>query len=358
MQTEVSAARVLSTLKSTCQSQNIDDLPARLDALTELVRWDMADVDEALSKLRLADRDDESRLVFDAADVLLGTRGKRLRPMCVALAARLNGTFDERAKSAAVAVELVHTATLLHDDVVDEGTVRRGLPAPRTTYGNAASVFAGDALLIEALRRVHDIGLPDVTTQMLTIIDEMIHAESLQLESRGDVDASVTRYFDVVRGKTAALFRFAIYAGARIGGSKVMEARELENYGEHLGIAFQLIDDLLDYAGDGAELGKDLFADLREGKLTYPLLHARDNDPRVRAMLKHLLDNSAETSKLSPDLTADLADILRASKALEATRQIAESHAARATAALEMLSDSKAKSAFEALAIACIQRER
>ncbi len=173
------------------------------------------------------------------------------------------------ARLLAVAAELVHSATLLHDDVVDLGERRRGADTARVIYGNAASTFAGDWLLVEALQRTCAAGLPDVLDRALGVLREMLSAEAIQLAARGRLRSDTDEYFRVVEGKTASLFRWAMYAGARAGGLPPALCDALETYGHSLGVAFQVIDDVLDVAGDPEVLGKGLFADLREGKLTY-----------------------------------------------------------------------------------------
>src|SRR5512139_3889306 len=200
-----SADKVLSSLRSVCDSQGLGDLSARLVELAELVRWDMKELEQALETVPRGES-----AVHKSGIHLLDQGGKRLRPMCVALAARCGTGFGPEARELGVAVELVHCATLLHDDVVDVGDTRRGAPAARTLYGNAASIFAGDWLLVEALRRVRAVEVPGTLERLLDIIEEMIFAESIQLENKGRIDTRRKSYFDVVEGKTAALFRWAM----------------------------------------------------------------------------------------------------------------------------------------------------
>ena len=208
-----SSSDVLTSLQAVCDSQGLGDLSARLADLADLVKWDMAALEEGIQSLPVGES-----VVHNSAHHLLEIAGKRLRPMCVALASRLGDGLDDKTREFGVAVELVHCATLLHDDVVDAGDQRRGVPAARTLYGNAASIFAGDWLLVDALRRVRAAEMPDVLVRLLDIIDEMIFAEAIQLENRGRIDARMRTYMQVVEGKTAALFRWAMFAGARAGG--------------------------------------------------------------------------------------------------------------------------------------------
>jgi len=175
---------VLTSLRAVCDSRGLDDLSAHLADLADLVKWDMTALEEGIQSLPVGES-----VVHKSAHHLLQIAGKRLRPMCVVLASRLGDGLDAKTREFGVAVELVHCATLLHDDVVDAGDQRRGMPAARTLFGNAASIFAGDWLLVDALRRVRAAEMPDVLVRLLDIIDEMIFAEAIQLENRGKIDA-------------------------------------------------------------------------------------------------------------------------------------------------------------------------
>lgn len=343
------SADVLGSLQSLCDDRGLADLGARLADLGELVRWDMKDIGGDLDALELGPSH-----VHQSVRVLLERGGKRLRPMCVALGARMGEGFSDRARELGVAVEMVHAATLLHDDVVDLGDQRRGAPAARTIYGNAASIFAGDWLLIEALRRVRKARVGETLDRLLDIIDEMIMAESIQLENRGRVDTSVTDYFRVVEGKTAALFRWAMFAGAQAGGLSDDEADALEQFGSHLGIAFQLVDDVLDYDGDPEATGKSLFTDLREGKMTYPLLLARERDPRVADLLAAIVRDEVGTATEQRELLRRMHD----TAALEDCRALAAEHADRAAAKLTRFADTRARAGLLTVASATVHREK
>src|SRR6185503_17547914 len=210
--------------------------PSLGERLASLDRWVRADLVAFEAELEAIPRG--TRVVHAAAHHLLDLRGKHLRPLCVALASRLGDGFTAPARALAVAVELVHTATLLHDDVVDLAERRRGQPAACVVYGNAASIFAGDWLLVSALRRIAAAGVDGLLDRMLAVIDEMIVAESVQLERRGRLAGARDDYFAIVEGKTAALFRWAMVAGARAAGLPAAAEGALERYGFHLGVAF------------------------------------------------------------------------------------------------------------------------
>jgi octaprenyl-diphosphate synthase len=351
---------IIGRLAGVAGQRGARDLAGRL---AELDRWIAADLRDF--EVELAQVPRGVRAVQSAAHHLLDLGGKHLRPMCVALAARCGAGFGPAARQLAVAVELVHTATLLHDDVVDVAGSRRGQPTARTIYGNAASVFAGDWLLVEALRRIRGAGGLVLLDEMLAIIEEMILAESLQLERRGQVHGDVADYFRVAEGKTAALFRWAMRAGGRAGevGDEALTA--LTRFGEHLGVGFQIVDDCLDFAGDATVTGKGLYADLREGKLTYPLLLAIEREPQVAPLVADAIamadDGDADGDGDSPALTARhraITELIISSGALADARRAASERIADAIAALAPLADGPAKQALVTVAMATDSRER
>ncbi|MEZ4362290.1 MAG: polyprenyl synthetase family protein [Kofleriaceae bacterium] len=347
---------VLSRLASVSIDRGVGDLGRRLLDLESFVRDNLHEVERALDEVPR-----NERLINGAAHHLLELRGKYLRPMCVALASRVGTGFSPAARQLALAVELVHTATLLHDDVVDEAVTRRGRPSARVTYGNAASIFAGDWLLINALQRVRAADVPGLLDRMLSIIEEMIIAESHQLERRGRVDGSVADYLRIIEGKTAALFRWAMFAGARAGGLSTEHASALERFGLHLGVAFQAIDDALDYGGDVATIGKDPGADLREGKLTYPLIIALEREPALRDLLATLVrpeepaPPSASKAAIQ-EATSEALELVRRCGALESTRAFAQGHVERALEALEPLDAGSARDQLVTVAVASLAR--
>jgi octaprenyl-diphosphate synthase len=335
----------LDRLASISGARGAADLRERLANLGRWVRADLVDFEAELATVPRG-----AQVVHHAAHHLLDLRGKHLRPLCVALASRFGAGFTERARGLAVAVELVHTATLLHDDVVDVAERRRGQPTAAVVYGNAASIFAGDWLLVAALRRIAAAGIDGLLDRMLLVIDEMIMAESLQLERRGRVAADRDEYFRIVEGKTAALFRWAMLAGGRCAGLDPACEAALERYGVHLGVAFQAVDDELDFAtAEGT--GKDPLADLREGKMTYPLIVALDRDRSLQPRLESLLAGEPRRVDLGAIATA-----VRATGALVATRELAEQHVQLALDALTALPAGSARESLEIVALASLER--
>ncbi len=287
----------------------------------------------------------------------LDLSGKLLRPMLVAMASQLGRGFGPEACHAAVAVELIHNATLLHDDVIDLAERRRGAPAARATYGNAASVLAGDWLLVEALKRIQRCGEPGLLDRALATIEEMVTAEALQLENRGRVNVEEEEYFRIIDGKTAALFRWAMFAGATTGGLPSDQRSTLERYGEHLGVAFQLADDLLDVSGDPASTGKAAFTDLREGKITYPLLLVLKRDESLKREVERLLERETDAPLPAP-LCRRLKQRLMATGSVNDCRTLARAFADKATACLTQLPETPDRQALGALAVVAADRER
>ncbi|WP_394838876.1 polyprenyl synthetase family protein [Pendulispora rubella] len=268
----------------------------------------------------------------DSAAHLLDAGGKRVRPLTVLLAASCFGaTMTQAVRELAVVAELVHLATLLHDDVIDDGMERRGHPAARRVWGNAVSVLAGDLLLTHALERtsaaVRHGGDASALTDLITTLRRLVDGEVVQLRSRSRLDLEEATYFRVVRDKTASLFGWAARVGARSGGASEAAAQSFGVFGEHVGIAFQLVDDCLDYAGDPEVTGKTLLIDLHEGKVTLPLIRA------VAGGFGRAED--VERAKTGDDAAClRLAQAVRSSGACDAVREIARDHTNRALSAL------------------------
>jgi octaprenyl-diphosphate synthase len=342
------AVPLLGRLGAVAAGRGLDSLAEKLAALQDLTGEDMAAIEGALAELpRPANH------VARASHHLLDLGGKRLRPLCVALAARAGGGFTAAARELAVAVEMVHAATLLHDDVIDLGATRRGAPAARVVYGNAASIYAGDWLLVDALRRVRRARVSGALDRLLDTIEEMIFAESIQLENRGRI-GDREDWRRVVEGKTAALFRWAMWAGARAGGLDDAAGAALEAYGLHLGVAFQAIDDLLDLAGDPAATGKAVLTDLREGKITYPLLVALEREAELRPLLVDVIGHDEPPAAAC----ARVRELVERAGGLDATQALARDRAQLACAALEPVPRGPARDALATVARAAVDRRR
>jgi octaprenyl-diphosphate synthase len=274
---------------------------------------------------------------------LLGAGGKRLRPLLAVLAARATGAPLEHGIAVGCAAELIHTATLYHDDVVDDGRVRRGRPAARMVFGNGVVVLVGDFCLARALETVALTGSLGMEQSLATTVTEMAEGEVAQLERAGNPDATVEDYFRVIDRKTASLIAWC----ARVGGSVAPALSEpLERYGRAVGRAFQIADDVLDSAIDEATAGKSVGHDLQEGKLTLPVLLACEADPalgkRVRAQLGE--------RGVPPSVVAEILAEVKAAGGVERARQKAAALADEAALALAALPPSPHRDALAALA--------
>jgi octaprenyl-diphosphate synthase len=343
---------LLDQLGTVADNRGLRGLAERLAGLQSWVAADLRNFEREIDALPRG-----GDLIRSSAGHLLELGGKHLRPMCVVLAAKQGAGFGEAARQLAVAVELVHSATLLHDDVVDNGETRRGSPTSRMIYGNAASIFAGDWLLIEALRRIRSARLPGLLDEMLDIIEEMILAEAVQLANRGRINSSIGDYFKVVEGKTAALFRWAMHAGASAGELDTAECAMLERYGLHLGVAFQAVDDLLDINGNAQLTGKSLFADLREGKMTYPLIIALERDDKLLPLVEECAAVPVD-EPLKEATIRSVIDRMDHCGAFDACRDLAHERARQAVDAIAPLADGPAKDALLTVAEATIYRNR
>jgi octaprenyl-diphosphate synthase len=246
-----------------------------LASVQQLVGGDIEWVEQALAEIC---SDEGSSPASDAARHLVTRGGKRVRPLTALLAAACFGPVPNTARVSALVAELVHSSSLLHDDVADEGSERRGALTARLLYGNAVSVLSGDLLLIHALERTV-AEIPEALSDLLGTLRLLIDGEVVQLRGRTELDVRESTYQRVLRGKTASLFAWAARAGARAARAPEKDIACLGKFGEQLGIAFQLVDDILDY--DGKSSGKTGLVDLREGKLTLPLVLAVEAQPEL-----------------------------------------------------------------------------
>jgi len=278
---------------------------------------------------------------------LIEAGGKRLRPILTLAAARLCGYEGEDHVKLAATVEFIHSATLLHDDVVDESAKRRGRATANILWDNKSSVLVGDYLFARAFQLMVETGSVRVLGILSDASAVIAEGEVLQLITAHDLTTGLDRYEQVIRGKTAALFAAATEVGAVIAGRPEAEVAAMRTYGDALGIAFQLADDWLDYGGSAESLGKNTGDDFREGKVTMPVILAvQRGDPSARAFWQRTI---AQGRQGEGDLEQALAH-LHATGALEATRQAAREEAARAIAALDAFPEGEMKTALADIA--------
>ena len=290
-------------------------------------------------------------LIDQISQYIIGAGGKRIRPRLVLLFAEALGFEGPEAFELAAIVEFIHTATLLHDDVVDESDLRRGRATANAMFGNAASVLVGDFLYSRAFQMMVSVNKLRVLEVLADATNVIAEGEVLQLMNMHDPDLSVEDYLQVIRFKTAKLFEASARLGAVLAGSNPSVEEACADYGRSLGTAFQLVDDLLDYDGQSAELGKNVGDDLREGKPTLPLLLAMERGTaEERAMIRRAIEQG-ELHKL-PEILV----VVERTGALQATRDAAQEEADRARKALAALPASRAKQALIDLCARSIHR--
>jgi octaprenyl-diphosphate synthase len=319
-----------------------------LAAIQALAREDMAAVD-ALIRHRLAS---DVVLINQVAEYIVGAGGKRLRPMLLLLAAGALGHRGPDAHQLAAVVEFIHTATLLHDDVVDESDLRRGRKTANAVWGNAASVLVGDFLYSRSFQLMVELDRMEVMRILADTTNRIAEGEVLQLLHVRNPDTDEAAYLRVIERKTAVLFAAATRLGALLSGADAATCDALHDYGMNLGYAFQIADDVLDYASDAETLGKNLGDDLAEGKATLPLIHAMlHSDADVRGRLRHAVEHG-DTGALP-----DVLQAIRATGGLEYSRQRAFEYADAAGRALEGIADNSYTAALRGLARYAVNRD-
>ncbi len=322
---------------------------AGIEKLVSLVAADM----ERVNAMILSRTGSEVTMIPEVANHLISSGGKRLRPMLTLATAGLSGYEGDGHVKLAASVEFMHTATLLHDDVVDESDMRRGKVAARIKWGNEASVLVGDFLLGQAFRmmvEVSSLRALDILSAAATVIAE---GEVMQLAAAKNTETTEDEYLAVIRGKTAELFAAACEVGPVIAGRSKAEQAACRSYGMNLGIAFQLVDDALDYGGKAATLGKNVGDDFREGKITLPVvLSFRRGTDEERAFWKRVLE---EGEIEDADLERAIA-VMRRHRALEDTVERARHYGAIARDALALFPKSPMKQALLDAVDFCIAR--
>jgi octaprenyl-diphosphate synthase len=324
-------------------------LPALIDfnAIKNLTSSEAAAVDQLI----LNELSSDVVLINQVGHYIISNGGKRLRPMLLLLTAKALGQVTDSHLILAAVIEFIHTATLLHDDVVDESALRRGQESANAVWGNAASVLVGDYLYssaFEMMVRTHNMRVMEILSKTTTAIAE---GEVLQLLNCNNPDTTEAKYLEVIARKTAILFSAATRLGAVLSNASQEVEDCLAAYGQHLGIAFQLIDDALDYKASTEELGKNLGDDLAEGKPTLPLIYAiAQGTPRQAQIVIDAIRNGSRES------FTEVYDVVKSTQAIEYTEQQAQQQVQQAVAALACLEDSIYKQALTLLAEFAVQR--
>jgi octaprenyl-diphosphate synthase len=322
-----------------------------LSQIFEPIRADLEQVDREFGRQVQS----QVELIPKIGRYIQTSGGKRVRPAVLLMASRLAGYQGDRAVLYAAVVEFIHTATLVHDDIIDDSDVRRGRAAVHSRWGNDITVLLGDYLYIKsmALALTHDT--LDIVRLLCDVTLRMIEGELYQLTKNGDADITEDEHFDIIRRKTAYLFGGCAQIGGMLG--KVTAEREaaLREYGFNLGIAFQLVDDLLDFTGESSTLGKPVGADLREGKMTLPLIHLLQQDESAG---ERIVRDIIASRTASDEQWSDLIRILHDHRSIEYAYQRAREFANRAKRPLTAFPSSSERDALLALPDYVLSRDR
>ena len=317
------------------------------ESVKALVEGDLRQVD-AVIRTRLAS---DVVLVNQIAEYIVGSGGKRLRPLLVVVAARACGYRGERHSEAAAIIEFIHTATLLHDDVVDGSKLRRGRDTANEVWGNEASVLVGDYVYSRSFEMMVSLESMRIMDVMAGATNKIAEGEVLQLLNANDPDTTEERYFEVIYRKTAKLFEAGAQIAAILSGAPLETERAMAAYGRHLGTAFQLVDDVLDYQSNSEELGKNLGDDLAEGKPTLPLIYAlRTGNEDQRALIRRGIEQG------NIEQLAQITAAIESTGGLAYTARLARREAALAIDAIAVLPDSAYKQALRELAEFAVER--
>ncbi len=319
-----------------------------LENLKKLLAVDMAAVDQVI-RTRLHS---EVLLINQVGEYIVNSGGKRLRPALVVLSADAFGYQGRWHHELAAVVEFIHTATLLHDDVVDESELRRGRATASALFGNAASVLVGDFLYSRSFQMMVEVGNMRVMQTLADATNTIAEGEVLQLLNCHDANVDIGNYMRVIHCKTAKLFEAAMRLGAILGDATPADEHAAAVYGMHLGTAFQLIDDVLDYSADEKQTGKHLGDDLAEGKPTLPLIYAMQHGTADQASVVRDAIERGDVGKFS-----EVLKIIRETGALEFTRQQAMRESEAACAAIAVLGDSTYRGCLLELANFAVTRQ-
>lgn len=318
----------------------------------QIIRSAVAAEFEQVNQLIIDQLHSDVDMVENIGHYIVDAGGKRLRPLLVLLTAAALGRCEPPQIKFAAVIEFIHTATLLHDDVVDISSLRRGRPTANAEFGNAPSVLVGDFLYTRAFQLMVQLADMDILRHMADTTNTIAEGEVLQLVRAGNADTTEQQYLDVITRKTAILFAAGCYGAATLSGQSDSIRQRMHSFGLNLGIAFQMVDDILDYEGDPAAMGKNVGDDLTEGKPTLPLIYTLEHGSAA----EQALVRNAITQKTSQDIDQVLAAVQRCG-ALDYTRQQARNYHDLALAELKTLPDSPARAALEAVTALSINRD-
>ena len=319
-----------------------------IKAIQQLISDDMQKVNEKI----LAQLNSDVALINQLGFYIIHSGGKRIRPMIATLAAKALGYQGEQHITCAAFIEFIHTATLLHDDVVDESELRRGNPTANAEFGNAASVLVGDFIYTRSFQLMTQLNSLKILQVMSEATNVIAEGEVQQLMNVRDPDTTEENYMRVIYSKTARLFEVSTQTAAIVAGANEMQEKALQDYGRYLGTAFQLVDDVLDYSANAAELGKNIGDDLAEGKPTLPLLHAmRSGNAEQAQLIRDTIEQGGNLEALD-----DILAIMTQYKSLDYAMQRAKEEAKKAVDVIRILPESAYKNALISLAYLSVDR--
>ena len=321
--------------------------PDRLASIRRPVEADLAAVDARI----VENLESKVPLIRETGEYLISRGGKRLRPVLALLAARAFGHEGRAHVDAAVIIEFIHTATLLHDDVVDRSTMRRGSETANSIWGDEVSVLVGDFLFSRAFQLMVGMGSLPIMRLMADTTNAITEGEVLQLANRHDPDTTEARYLEVVGCKTGKLFEAAARAGAVLAGRGEADERRMADFGASLGTAYQLVDDVLDYRGSAAAIGKNVGDDLADGQPTLPLIHAMRAGSRATARMVREAIRTGDAERLPAIIEA-----VESTGGIEYTAASARGYVQRARKALRDVPDTRFRAALASFAEFVVER--
>ena len=323
-------------------------MPPTQNSIALTIAADMREVDVVIRHQLQSD----VPLVNQIADYIISAGGKRIRPVLVLLMANAWGISNSHHHQLAAVIEFIHTATLLHDDVVDESSLRRGRETANALFGNAASVLVGDFVYSRAFQMMVEIDDMRVMRILADATNVIAEGEVLQLLNMHDPDVTEARYLQVIRSKTAKLFEAAAQIGALVAGADDHAVAAAADYGRSVGTAFQLVDDVLDYSGNAVAIGKNVGDDLREGKPTLPLIYLMEHGTQAqRALVRQCIETGDEQH------FDEILTLITRSGALDYTHRQAQAAAAAARSALDGVPDSEFKTSLLDLCVFAVDRD-
>ena len=327
--------------------------PPALSQIFEPIRDDLERVDREFGRQVQSQVD----LIPKIGNYIRTSGGKRVRPAVLLMASRLAGYQGERAVLFAAVVEFIHTATLVHDDIIDDSNLRRGRPAVHSRFGNDITVLLGDYLYIKSMSLALTYDTLDIVRLLCDVTLRMIEGELYQLTKNGDANITEDEHFDIIRRKTAYLFGGCAEIGGMLGTITPAQQEALREYGFNLGVAFQLVDDLLDFTGDTGAVGKPLASDLREGKVTLPLIHLMQQQP-ADGVGRQIITDIISARSATEDQWSELLRMLKEHRSIDHAYRLACEYAERAKKPLGAFPPSSERDALLALPDYVLSRDR